>query len=91
MKIVKILAIVVGIYAALVALFETWLGYSQPMAGNTIVITTTDDDGAKKDRVVSGLDDNGTLYVAANHWPRAWYRCHDSSCSSRCPMRCGRP
>ena len=74
MKIVKIVAVVVGIYAALVALFETWLGYSQPMGGNTIVITTTDDDGVKKDRVVSGLEADGALYVAANHWPRAWYR-----------------
>jgi hypothetical protein len=73
-KIVKIVAVVVGIYAALVALFETWLGYSQPMGGNTIVITTTDDDGVKKDRVVSGLEADGALYVAANHWPRAWYR-----------------
>jgi hypothetical protein len=36
------------------------------------VITTTDADGAH-DRVVSRLEVDGKLYVAANHWPRAWY------------------
>lgn len=39
----------------------------------TIVITTTDADGTSHDRVVSPIDDNGMLFVAANHWPRAWY------------------
>jgi hypothetical protein len=24
--------------------------------------------------VVSRLDSDGRMYVAANHWPRAWYR-----------------
>ncbi|MCH7816241.1 MAG: hypothetical protein IIC60_06700, partial [Proteobacteria bacterium] len=26
------------------------------------------------DRVLARLESNGQLYVAANHWPRAWYR-----------------
>ena len=43
------------------------------VGGETIVITTTDADGTPHDRVVSPLDDDGMLYVAANHWPRAWY------------------
>ena len=30
--------------------------------------------GNTRDRVVSRLDSDGKLYVAANHWPRAWYR-----------------
>jgi hypothetical protein len=72
-KIVKILAIVLGVYVAIVALFETWLGYSQPAGGDRIVITTTDDDGTRKDRVVRRLESGGKLYVAVNHWPRAWY------------------
>jgi hypothetical protein len=38
------------------------------------VITTFDADGAPHDRVVSRLASGGQLYVAANHWPRAWYR-----------------
>ena len=32
-----------------------------------------DPDGAAHDRVVSRLESDGRLYVAANHWPRAWY------------------
>jgi len=43
------------------------------VGGTTIVITTTDGDGKSYDRVLSPIDDDGQLYVAANHWPRAWY------------------
>ena len=37
-------------------------------------ITTTNNAGEKHDRVVSRIYYEGTLYVAANHWPRAWWR-----------------
>ena len=43
------------------------------IGGKTIVITTTDAEGNLHERVVSPIDDDGTLFVAANHWPRAWY------------------
>lgn len=62
------------VYVALVAAFETFLGTSQPSGGGTITITTFDADGTGHDRVVSRLELDGRLYVAANHWPRAWYR-----------------
>jgi len=39
----------------------------------TIVISTADSDGKTYDRVVSPIDVDGQLFVAANHWPRAWY------------------
>ena len=70
----KIILIVVLIYAAIVAAFESMLGYMQPAAGSTLVITTFDPDGTAHDRVVTRLVSDGHLYVAANHWPRAWYR-----------------
>ena len=74
MKILRITAIIIVVgYVVLVAAFETWLGYSQPQGGNTIVITTFEADGAKHDRVVSRLESEGKMYVAVNHWPRAWY------------------
>jgi len=73
MKVLKILAIAVVIYAGVVVAFESLIGYFQPMAGSTLVITTFDDDGTPHDRVVSRLETDGQLYVAANHWPRAWY------------------
>lgn len=44
------------------------------IGGETIVITTYDEAGEPHERVVTPIDDGGTLVVAANHWPRAWYR-----------------
>ena len=41
--------------------------------GETIVLTTTDADGESHERVLSPIDYDGQLFVAANHWPRAWY------------------
>lgn len=61
-------------YVALVVLFESSLGYFQPEAGGTIVISTTDSGGYQHDRVVSRFETNDALYIAVNHWPRAWYR-----------------
>jgi hypothetical protein len=44
------------------------------IGGETIVITTTDLEGESHERVLSPIDRDGQLFVAANHWPRAWYR-----------------
>ena len=73
MKALKIVATVVLIYLGIVVAFESLIGYFQPTAGSTLVITTFDADAASHDRVVSRLESEGQLYVAANHWPRAWY------------------
>jgi hypothetical protein len=74
MRVVKIAAIVLVVYVAIVAIFESLLGVIQPEAGTTMIITTFGEDGSAHDRVVSRLESDGNLYVAANHWPRAWYR-----------------
>ena len=68
-----IVILLVG-YAGLVVAFESMLGYFQPGAGTSLVITTTEADGTTHDRVVQRLDSDDRLYVSANHWPRAWYR-----------------
>ena len=73
MKVIKILAILIVVYVGIVVLFESLLGWVQPSGGGTIVITTYDPDGTAHDRVVSRIDHEGKLYIAANHWPRAWY------------------
>ena len=44
------------------------------VGGETIVISTTDADGESHDRVLTPIDLDGQFFVAANHWPRAWYR-----------------
>ena len=43
------------------------------LGGETIVLSTTGSDGKRYERVLSPIDDDGQLFVAANHWPRAWY------------------
>lgn len=73
MKPVKILLIAFLAYVGLVITFETLLGIFQPDAGVTLVITTTDSGGNTNDRVLAMLQTDGKIYVAANHWPRAWY------------------
>jgi hypothetical protein len=74
MKAWKVAAIAVLVYAGVVTAFESLIGTLQPSAGSTLVITTFEADGTPHDRVVSRLESDGRLYVAANHWPRAWYK-----------------
>ncbi len=73
MKAAKIIAILFLVYIGIVVAFESLLGYLQPAGQGTLVITTKDEDGGTHDRVLSRLESNDQLYVAANHWPRAWY------------------
>ena len=73
MKAVKILGVVLALYVAGVFTFESLLGIVQPEADTTFVITTYESDGTPHERVVSRLESGGQLYVAANHWPRAWF------------------
>ena len=74
MKTLKTLAIVILIYLGIIVAFESSIGLFQPRSGSTLVITTFDEDGTAHDRVVSRLESDGQLYVAVNHWPRAWYK-----------------
>jgi len=74
MKALKTAVIALLVYAGIVTLFESTIGYLQPsQPGSTIQITTFDAEGKPHDRVVSKLVTDGKTYVAANHWPRAWY------------------
>ena len=73
MKALQIVGIVALVYVGIVVLFESSIGYFQPRGQGTLVITTVDARGVANDRVVARLQTGGHLYVAANHWPRAWY------------------
>ncbi|MCG8590055.1 MAG: hypothetical protein MJE66_12260 [Proteobacteria bacterium] len=72
-KAMKIAGGVVLAYVGIVVVFESLIGYLQPAGESTLVITTFEADGTPHDRVLSRLESDGQLYVAANHWPRAWY------------------
>jgi len=67
------IALLVLIYIAIIATFESLLGYFQPSGQGSLVITTADEDGTRHDRVLARLQSNDELFVAVNHWPRAWY------------------
>ena len=73
MKFAKRFAIALCVYMGIVVAFESLIGFFQPAGGDTLVITTEDGHGSANDRVLSRLETGGQLYVAANHWPRAWY------------------
>ena len=73
MKAVKIIAILVLVYVGIVVTFESLLGYFQPQGETTLVLTTMDEDGTAGDRVLASIQIEDQLYVAVNHWPRAWY------------------
>ena len=70
---IKILVIVLIVYVGLVTVFESLLGYYQPRGEENLVITLTEDDGSKTERVLSLFESQGELYLAANHWPRGWF------------------
>ena len=74
MKAAKWILIVLVIYVGIVATFESLIGFFQPAGASTLVLTTMDANEVAHDRVVARLETDGKLYVAVNHWPRAWYR-----------------
>ncbi len=74
MNALKILLIAIVAYIGIVVAFETLIGVFQPQSEGTLVLITTDDEGNQHPRVLSRLESDGKLYVAVNHWPRAWYR-----------------
>lgn len=74
MKAAKTFAIILLVYLGTIVTFESLLGYFQPANQSTLTISVTDEQGESSDRVVARLESGGQMYVAANHWPRAWYR-----------------
>jgi hypothetical protein len=71
---VIVVALLAIAYVAQVVYFEARLGYNQPENQSTIVVATFDEEQNRHERVVRLVEINGSAYVAANHWPRAWYR-----------------
>jgi len=69
-----VVALLVVAYIAQVVAFEVRLGVNQPENQSTIVIATYDEQGTRTERVVRLVEVEGDAYIAANHWPRAWYQ-----------------
>lgn len=60
-------------YVASIVWFEAQLGFNQPQGSTSIVIATFNDGNERHERVVRLEQIDGKHYIAANHWPRAWY------------------
>jgi len=73
-KLLKIALLLVAVYIGIVVIFESMLGYFQPETQTTLIIKTQNSNGQTSNRVLQQLTSDGQIYVAANHWPRAWYK-----------------
>ncbi len=73
MRIIRWLAIVLGAYVVLALVIDGTIATFQPMAGTTGVLRTFDEQGRPHERVLSILDDDGTLWVESGHHLRGWY------------------
>jgi hypothetical protein len=73
MKILRIFAILLGVYVVLGLLFDGAIGYFQPQREGTVVLRTFDASGRSKDTVLGLRDDDGQLWVESGHWFRSWY------------------
>ncbi len=62
------------LYVASIVWFEASLGYRQPQGSTSLVIATFNDSGERHERVLRLETIDDKYYIAANHWPRAWYR-----------------
>jgi len=60
-------------YVAYVVNFEVQLGMNQPQGSTSLVIATFSDGNERHERVLRLEQIDGNNYIAANHWPRAWY------------------
>jgi hypothetical protein len=74
MKIIRIVAIVFGVYVTLGLIIDGAIGYFQPQSETTAVLRTFDASGQSKDTVLGLLDDDGQLWVESGHWFRGWYK-----------------
>ena len=73
MKIIRIAAIVFGIYVVLGFSIDAAIGTFQPQSETTALLRTFEEDGTPQDTVLSLLDDDGQLWVESGHWFRGWY------------------
>ena len=76
-----IVGIALAGYLGVVVAVELLVGYMGRrharrgvQAGETWLLITATVDGEDRSVVVAGVESAGRTYVAANHWPRTWYR-----------------
>ncbi len=75
MRAAKLAATLFLVYVGIVVVSELHGAFYQPtnIGVPLLVITTTAEDGTSNDRILAYMESQGQLFVAATHWPRAWY------------------
>ena len=73
MQILKVLLLVVLVYAGFVAVMEALIGFFQPHMDSGVRLVTTDAKGETSERMLALLELDGELYIGSNHWLRGWY------------------
>ena len=80
MSVLTAVGIVAAGYLAVVVAVESLVGYMGRrharrgvQAGENWLQITATVEGEDRSVVVAGVESAGRIYVAANHWPRAWY------------------
>lgn len=81
MSVPAVAGIAVAAYVGIVVAFESLVGYMGRRharrgvrADETWLTITATVGGEDRRAVVEGVESAGQLYVAANHWPKTWYR-----------------
>ena len=81
MSVLAAVGIVAAGYLGIVVAVESLVGYMGRrharrgvQTGETWLQITATVEGKDRSVVVAGVESAGRTYVAANHWPRAWYR-----------------
>ena len=80
------LGVLMLLYVGSVVWFEAQLGINQPQGATSIVIATFNEENERHERVVRLETIDDKYYVAANHWPRAWY--HQALANLRLKSKC---
>ncbi len=81
MSVLAAAGVAVAAYLGIVVAVESLVGFMGRrharrgvQAGETWLTITATVDGEDRSVVVAGVESAGRTYVAANHWPRTWYR-----------------
>jgi len=74
MRIIRIVAIVLGVWVLLGLSLAAGIGYFQPRGPDTVVLRTFDATGQAHETVLRVREDNGQLWLVSGQWFRGWYQ-----------------
>ncbi len=73
MKILRVVAIVFGVYVLLGLSLDAAVGYFQPRDDTTAVLRTFDADGGMHETVLRPRTGDDQLWLVSGQWFRGWY------------------